>query len=47
MRANIQTETHNKGSRRQEVWEREAQNCVEQRHDEIYGRERDGMGYTG
>ena len=36
--------TYNKGSRRQEGWEREAQNSVEQRREEICGRERDGMG---
>ena len=39
--------TYNKGSRRQEGWERELQNSVEQRHEEICGRERDGVGYMG
>ena len=32
---------------RQEGWEREGQNNGEQRHEEICGRERDGVGYTG
>ena len=38
---------HNKGSKRQEGWEREGKNSGEQRHEEICGRERDGVGYTG
>ncbi len=35
------------GSRRQEGWEREGKKSVEQRHEEICGRERDGARYTG
>ena len=41
------TERTTMGSRRQEEWEREGKNSVEQRHEEIWGRERDGAGYTG
>ena len=46
MRANTQR-TNNKGSRRQEGWEREGKNSWEQRHEDICGRERDVVGYTG
>ena len=42
IRAN--TQTYNKGSRRREGQEREAQNIREQRHEEICGREREGWG---
>ena len=35
---------YNRGSRRREGQEREAQNIREQRHEEICGRERDGGG---
>ena len=38
---------YNNGSRRQEGWERESKNSVEQRHEEICGRERDGQGRGG
>ena len=38
---------YNRGSRRHEGQEREAQNSGEQRHEEICGRKRDGVGYTG
>ena len=47
MRANTQRTA--RGGMRQEGQERGAQNSGEQRHEEIYGRERDGagtMGYT-
>ena len=37
----------NKGSRKQEGQEREGKNSVEQRQEEICGREKDGVGYTG
>ena len=36
-----------KGGMRQEGQEWEEQNSGEQRHSEICGRERDGVGYTG
>ena len=38
---------HNKGGKRQEGWEREGQNSGEQRHEEICGRERNGVANTG
>ena len=38
---------YNKRSRRQEGWEWEGQNSGEQRHEEICGRERDGVGVHG
>ena len=37
---------YNKGSRRQEGWERDGRNSVEQRQ-EICERERDGVGVQG
>ena len=39
--------THSKGGMRQEGWEREVQNSGEQRHEEICGRKRDGIGNRG
>ena len=45
IRAN--TQNINNGSRRQNKRKREGQNIVEQRHEEICGRESDGAGYTG
>ena len=38
--------TYNEGSRRQDGWERNTQNSGESTHEEICGRERDGVGYT-
>ena len=45
MKANTQCTTRGAGDKR--GGRGKEKNCVEQRHEEICGRERDGVGYTG
>ena len=47
LKSELKHRTYNKGCRRQEGWEREAQNSREQSHLEIFIRERDGQGTQG